>query len=288
MTEYILETRDIVFKYTGDKVLNEISIKIEKGKKTVFLGENGAGKSTLFLHFNGILKPNKGKVFFKGEEIKYNLTSLMKLRKSVGIVFQDPDTQLFSASVSQEVSFGPMNLGFPREKVEEYVDYALEATGTSFLKDKPTHFLSYGQKKRVTIASIIAMEPEVIIFDEPTNYLDPKHKIQIMDFLDELNKNGTTVILSTHDVDIAYSWADNIFVMKDGNILKEGTPEEIFADLKVLDITNLITPVILDIYNDLKNKGCINPNTPFPRSKAELVECIIRNASYAGINSAGT
>ena len=285
MTEYILETKDLVFKYTGDKVLNEISVQIEKGKKTVFLGENGAGKSTLFLHFNGILKPNKGKIFFKGGEVKYDLASLKKLRKSVGIVFQDPDTQLFSASVYQEVSFGLMNLGFPREKAEKYVDYALEATGTSSLRDKPTHSLSYGQKKRVTIASIIAMEPEVIIFDEPTNYLDPKHKIQIIGFLDELNKNGTTVILSTHDVDIAYPWADNIFVMKDGNILKHGSPEEIFSDLKVLDSTNLISPMILDIYNELKRKGCVSPDIPFPRSKTELVECIIKSACYTGGNS---
>ncbi|OGI28153.1 MAG: energy-coupling factor ABC transporter ATP-binding protein [Candidatus Melainabacteria bacterium RIFOXYA12_FULL_32_12] len=278
MTEYILETKDLIFKYTNDRVLNEISVKIEKGKKTVFLGENGAGKSTLFLHFNGILKPNKGKVFFKGEEVKYDQTSLMKLRKSVGIVFQDPDTQLFSASVTQEVSFGPMNLGFPKEKVEEYVEYALGATGTSFLRDKPTHFLSYGQKKRVTIASIIAMEPEVIIFDEPTNYLDPKHKIQIMDFLTELNKNGTTIILSTHDVDRAYSWADNIFVMKNGNILKEGSPEEIFADSKVLNSTNLTSPMILDIYEELKSKGYIDLQKPFPRNKTELFECIADNA----------
>ncbi|OGH98838.1 MAG: energy-coupling factor ABC transporter ATP-binding protein [Candidatus Melainabacteria bacterium GWF2_32_7] len=276
--EYILEAKDIIFNYAGDvAALKGISVKIEKGKKTVFLGENGAGKSTLFLHFNGILKPNKGKILFKNQEVKYDKKSLTELRKCVGIVFQDPDTQLFSASVSQEVSFGPMNLGFPREKIEQYVNYALEAAGISDLQDKPTHFLSYGQKKRVTIASIIAMEPEVIIFDEPTNYLDPKHKIQIMDFLTELNKNGVTVILSTHDVDIAYAWADNIIVIKDGMLLKEGNPEEIFRDPEVLECANLTSPVILDIYNELTRNNYINKQSFIPRTKTELFELLNAN-----------
>ena len=278
MTEYILEKQDVIFNYTGDvATLKGVSVKIEKGKKTVFLGENGAGKSTLFLHFNGILRPHKGKILFKNQEIKYDKNSLTTLRKSVGIVFQDPDTQLFSASVFQEVSFGPMNLGLSREKVEKYANYALEATGILDLKDKPTHFLSYGQKKRVTIASIIAMVPEVIIFDEPTNYLDPKHKIQIMNFLSELNKQGTTVILSTHDVDIAYEWADNIIIMKEGRILKEGSPEEIFADLQLLECANLTLPVISDIYNNLKKNNFVDHNSPIPRSKTELIELINAN-----------
>ncbi|EKE04016.1 MAG: hypothetical protein ACD_20C00118G0006 [uncultured bacterium] len=275
MTEHILEAQNIVFNYTGGiAALKNISVKIPKGKKVVFLGENGAGKSTLFLHFNGILKPNKGKILFKNQEVKYDKKSLTALRKCVGIVFQDPDTQLFSASVSQEVSFGPMNLGFPREKIEKYVNYALEAAGISDLQDLPTHFLSYGQKKRVTIASIIAMEPEVIIFDEPTNYLDPKHKIQIMDFLTDLNKNSTTVILSTHDVDIAYAWADHIIVIKDGMVLQEGTPKEIFTNTSLIQDANLTTPVILDIYNELKRNNHINSDSATPRTKAELLELI--------------
>jgi cobalt/nickel transport system ATP-binding protein len=278
MLEYIFETQDIMFNYTGDKAtLNGVSIKIEKGKKTVFLGENGAGKSTLFLHFNGILKPSKGKILFKNQEIKYDKKSLTELRKCVGIVFQDPDTQLFSASVFQEVSFGPINLGFSREKVVKYSNYALEATGIMDLKDKPTHFLSYGQKKRVTIASIIAMLPEVIIFDEPTNYLDPKHKIQIMNFLSELNRHGTTVILSTHNVDIAYEWADNIIIMKEGMILKEGTPEELFTNPSVLESANLTLPVILDLYNNLKDNKYLSETSVLPRSKQELFDLLKKN-----------
>lgn len=279
MTEFILEAKDLVFNYPGDTLaLNGISVKIPKGEKTVFLGGNGAGKTTLFLHFNGVLKPHKGKVYFKNEELKYDQKSLNALRKCVGIVFQDPDTQLFSTSVCQEISFGPINLGFPEDKVRRYVDYALQATGTVDLKDKPTQFLSYGEKRKVTIASIIAMVPEVIIFDEPTNYIDPKHKIQIMNFLTDLNKSGITIILSTHNVDIAYSWADNVIVMQDGLLLKEGKPDEIFSNIEVLKSANLTEPIILEIFNELKLSKLIKNDTPLPKDKEELINIIRSNA----------
>lgn len=275
MPEHILEANNLVFSYDSNNIiLKDISVKIEKGKKTVFLGENGAGKSTLFLHFNGILKPTKGKILYKGKEVKYNQADLMHLRKNVGIVFQDPETQLFSASVSQEVSFGPLNLGFDKEKVEKLVEQALETTGITLLRDEPTHFLSYGQKKRVTIASIISMEPETIIFDEPTCYLDPKHKLQLIEFLNELSKNGTTIVLSTHDVDFAYHWADYIIVMKNGAVIKEGKPEEIFRDLEIMEKTNLSMPTVLELHDQLKSCGFIDDNLPLPKDKNELLDLI--------------
>ena len=234
--EYIIETMNLNYKYQdGTKALNNISLKIEKGKKITFLGVNGSGKSTLFLNFNGVLKPSSGTVFYKGNEIKYKAVSLNALRKNVGIVFQDPDNQLFSASVYQEVSFGPMNLKFEEAEVRHRVDDALINTGMIQFKDKAVHFLSYGQKKRVAIADIIAMNPEIIILDEPTSSLDPKHSKQIIEIFDELNKKGMTVILSTHDVDLAYTWSDYIFVMKEGKIIREGTPYEIFSDNELID-----------------------------------------------------
>lgn len=275
MKDYILKAENVCYYYSdGTFALQSINVNIEKGKKTVFLGSNGAGKSTLFLHMNGILKPSKGKIFFNNKEIDYSRKGLTDLRKNVGIVFQDPDSQLFSASVLQEVSFGPMNLGLSKEQVEERVHKALEATGITELKDKPTHFLSYGQKKRVTIADIVAMEPEVIIFDEPTEFLDPKHKAQIISLLEEINKKGKTVILSTHDVDMAYTWADHVIVMKHGQVLKEGTPEEIFSDKQVLIEADLVSPWILEIYNLLRNEVDEDKNICAPRTKEELVNFI--------------
>lgn len=275
MRQNILETKDLFFEYSGSGfALNGISTSIEQGKKTVFLGGNGAGKTTLFLHLNGILKPSKGKVLFRGEEIKYDQRNLINLRKSVGIVFQDPETQLFSAKVFQEISFGPINLGFDKSKVERYVDYALAACGIIDLKDKPTQFLSYGEKKKVTIASILSMMPEVIIFDEPNNYLDPKHRVQIIDFLSSLNERGTTIILSTHDVDLAYAWADKVIVMNAGTILKEGSSIELFADKDLLETSNLTIPWVLETYFELKNNKMVDPACPIPRNKTELFQLI--------------
>lgn len=275
MNDYIMEVKNVSFKYPGAcMALDNLSINIRRGKKTVFMGENGSGKSTLFLHLNGILKPCKGELLFNSLPIKYDKQSLNNLRKNVGIIFQDPDSQLFSASVIQEVSFGPLNIGMSKEEVKKNINYALETTGIIDLKDTPTHFLSYGQKKRVSISSIIAMKPKVIIFDEPTTYLDPKHKQQIMEFLTELNKNGTTIILSSHDVNLAYSWADHIVVMKNGSILKEGLPEEIFLDSSLLNKANLICPIIIEVYNKLKAKNLLTNTSILPKSTTELVNII--------------
>ncbi|HBE78412.1 MAG TPA: energy-coupling factor ABC transporter ATP-binding protein [Firmicutes bacterium] len=275
MTPYILETQDLEFKYDdGTFALKGISLKIEKGKKVAVLGSNGAGKSTLFLNFNGILKPTKGKLLFKNKEVKYNHASLFELRKSIGIVFQDPETQLFSSSVYQEVSFGPMNLKLSKNEVIERVEKALQDTGVSHLRKKPPHFLSYGQKKRVSIADILVMEPEVIIFDEPTACLDPKHTLQIMKLFDTVRQKGTTVIMSTHDVETAYSWAEQILVMKDGLLVKEGAPEDIFRDEELLNNADLVKPFVLETYDELVKTGIINSETITPRNKNDLFALI--------------
>lgn len=277
MEKYILETVNLNFHYQdGTKALNNVSLKLEKGKKISFLGVNGSGKSTLFLNFNGILKPSSGKVLYKGNEIKYNQKSLHALRKDVGIVFQDPDNQLFSANVYQEVSFGPMNLKLNEGEVRRRVDEALVNTGMIEFKDKAVHFLSYGQKKRVAIADIIAMKPEVIIFDEPTSSLDPLHSKQIVQIFDKLNEDGMTVILSTHDVELAYSWSDYIIVMKDGEIVKEGTPYAIFSDDELIFNSYLEKPLILEIYEVLCKNGDLgleHHNTA-PRNKEDLFKIL--------------
>ena len=279
MSEYIIEAQNIVYQYPdGTKALKGITMKIEKGKKIAILGSNGAGKSTLFLHLNGILKPSKGKIFFKEKEVKYNHSALMELRKNVGIVFQDPETQLFSASVYGEVSFGAINLKLSENVVRDRVDKALLDTGVYHLKDKATHFLSYGQKKRVSIADILVMGPEVVIFDEPTASLDPKHTLRILDLFDDINKQGTTIILSTHDVDAAYGWADYFFIMKDGVVVKEGLPEEVFQDDELLDSTELVKPYVLEIFNELQKAGYIPDDSVLPKGKEELLRMIRQNS----------
>lgn len=275
MAEFILEAEDIEYKYPdGTRALGNLTLSVEKGSKVAFLGPNGAGKTTLFLHFNGILRPSRGRVRFAGRDVRYDHASLMDLRGSVGIVFQDPDTQLFSASVMQEVSFGPMNMGLPREQVLQRVHGAMEATGISRLKNRPTHFLSEGQKKRVSIADILAMNPPVIIFDEPTASLDPRHRRQVVELLDALHRDGKTVIMSTHDVDLAYFWADYVYVMIDGAVAGEGPPEKVFQDEGLISGAGLDKPWLIEIYCELKKKGWLAEGTPAPRAKSELFKII--------------
>lgn len=275
MSKTILEAENLSFRYPdGTKALDGLSIQIEKGKKIAILGANGAGKSTLFLHFNGILKPENGEIKFEGKKISYTKKKLKNLRKNVGIIFQDPDMQLFSSSVYQEISFGPLNLGLSEEKAAERVEEAMRVMDIYDIRDKPTHLLSYGQKKRISIADILAMKPEVIIFDEPTVWLDPRHSQEILEFIDQINRSGTTVILSTHDVDIAYKWADYIYVFSEGKIIGEGNAEEIFRNTPLLEESDLIKPWIIEVYEELIKKDKVSPKKAVPKSKEELFRLI--------------
>lgn len=278
--EPILEAKNVSFSYVdGTQALVNVSLSIPRGKKIAFLGPNGAGKTTLLLHFNGLMKPDRGKIFFNSQEVTYEHRALLQLRRKIGIVFQDPDTQLFSSSVKQEISFGPLNLGLSKDDVLERVQSAMEATGILDLQDKPTHFLSYGQKKRVAIADILAMRPEVMICDEPTAWLDQKHAAQIVRILDEINGNGVTVIISTHDVDLAYSWADYVFVMKAGTLIGEGTPEDVFFDDDLLAEAELEKPWIIVVYEELLARGLVSGSMR-PKSKDDLFWCIDQKHGY--------
>jgi cobalt/nickel transport system ATP-binding protein len=239
----ILETRDLKYSYPdGTVALNGINFKAEKGEMIAILGPNGAGKSTTFLHFNGILKPSNGSVILKGEPIKYDNKSLLNVRKTVGIVFQNPDDQLFAPTVEQDVAFGPMNLGLSKEEIEKRVKDSLKAVSMEGFERKPPHHLSGGQKKRIAIAGILAMNPEIIVLDEPTSGLDPMGASQIMKLLYELNRQGITIIISTHDVDLVPIYANKVYLLNEGKIIKGGTPREIFSDSETVRSANLRLP----------------------------------------------
>lgn len=200
---------------------------------------------------NGIRKPNKGSISIDGDLISYNRNGLKKLRQQVGIVFQNPDNQLFSADVFQEISFGPMNLGWDKEKVREEVNNVMDSLQIQYLAKRPTHFLSGGQKKQVAIADVLAMEPSVILFDEPTAALDGFHSKLVNDLIDELCDRGITVVQATHDSDYAMAWADKIVVMKEGRILIKDKPQVVFEDKDVCENACLAIPHVLMIYKCL-------------------------------------
>lgn len=286
MNDVIIKAEDLWFSYEGEDAhaLKGLSLEIRKGKKVVLMGANGAGKSTFFLCCNGIYRPQKGTLYFDGAPLAYDRKSLLKLRGRVGIVFQDPENQLFSASVYQEISFGILNLGVPeaqaKKEVEQVIDY-LEITP---FRHKPTHALSGGQKKQVSIADILVMHPEVIFFDEPAAALDPKHARMVRRTLDQLSAEGITVVVSTHDVDFACDWADDVFLFQDGRVLMAGTPEEIFANRTVLCQTNLEQPAVLKLFESLCKKGILKAGLPFPRNLHQLENYIagIENPVYVG------
>lgn len=270
--EIILEADNLFYSYDDEKShsLNGLSLKIKKGHKIAFMGANGSGKSTFFLCCNGIHRPTSGTLFFHGEPVDYSRKGLLDLRSKVGIVFQDPDNQLFSASVYQEISFGVLNLGLSEDKAAERVEQVIAELEITPFRHKPTHALSGGQKKQVSIADILVMNPEIIIFDEPAAALDPKHTLLVNKIVDQLTERGITVLMSTHDVDYAFSWADDVILLKDGKVLIQGTPEQVFANRSALEATNLKQPACLELFESLCRKGILKTSLPVPRDLKQL------------------
>lgn len=252
----MLEVQNIKYSYNNDyQALKGVSLKIEKGEMVALLGKNGAGKSTLFLHLNGIYEPDEGKVFIDGEELKYDKKSLLKFRQKVGIVFQNPDDQIFAPTVEEDVAFGPLNLGLSMEEVQDRVEEALARVGmTGFEKTAP-HHLSGGQKKRVAIAGILAMKPEIMVLDEPTAGLDPQGVTNLVKLLKELNDEGITIIISTHEVDLVPQYANRVFVLVDGNLIAKGTPKEIFSQPDILEKANLKIPIVTELFQLIEQDG---------------------------------
>lgn len=252
----MLKLENICFSYEKqNKILKNISLDIKKGAKTVFLGENGSGKSTLFFLLNGLLKPDSGEIYFNGEKLKYKKKDLENLRKKVGIVFQDPEVQIFAPTVYQEMAYGLQNLDYSNEKIEQKISEISAELNMKKLLEKPCHHLSYGQKKRVTIASILAMEPEILVLDEPTAWLDFKNIKKTLEMIKKLCKRGKTLVISTHDIDFAYEVADYIYILNEGKIVKQGTRYEIFEDFNFLKKLNLDVPKILKVKEFLKQKN---------------------------------
>jgi cobalt transport protein ATP-binding subunit len=218
------------------------------------IGSNGAGKSTLFKHLNGIFQPSSGSVLVRGEPITKE--NRKEIRKFIGLVFQNPDDQIFSPTVEQDIAFGPTNLGLDEETISHRVHEALRVVGIEYLASRVPHHLSGGEKKRVAIAGVIAMEPEVLVLDEPTAGLDPKGVADLNEFINSLSsKYGMTVIFSTHDVALVPEVADFIYVMDKGRIIAAGTVEEIFLQPDMLKSVRLDVPVLPRLLRSLQENG---------------------------------
>jgi cobalt/nickel transport system ATP-binding protein len=261
----IIETKNVTYEYPdGTKALEDVNFNAEEGKIVALLGPNGAGKSTLFLHFNGILRPTKGSLVVDGESLRYEKKDLLRIRQKVGIVFQNPDDQLFAPTVLEDVAFGPMNMGLSNEEVEHRVKEALDRVGMEGYEKKAPHHLSGGQKKRVAIAGILAMKPKIMVLDEPTSGLDPKGASQILKLLYQLNSEGMTIVISTHDVDLVPIYASKVYIISQGKIIKEGNPQEVFEDVDTIRGANLRLPRIAHLMEILKKEDKLPFDKPYP------------------------
>lgn len=276
---WVIEAQDVSFTYEGneEKALDGLELKIRRGSRVAFMGGNGSGKSTFFLCLNGIRKPDSGRICIDGKPIEYTRKGLLDVRGKVGIVFQEPDNQLFSASVYEEISFGILNLGADEETARREVEQVIGELEITPFKDRPAHALSGGQKKQVAIADILVMHPEIMILDEPAAALDPAHTRKVHQIVDRLTGKGITVLMATHDMDYAYRWADEIVLMHEGRVLRQGTPEAVCSDRAALREAGLEPPSVLRLWEFLQDKGMISRTDRHPRSTDELIRMLERD-----------
>lgn len=265
MQEELLRMEQVSYRYPGEKTdaLRNCSLTIRQKEKIAVLGGNGAGKSTLFLLANGVIRPGKGTISFCGKVVKTE-RDLCALRRGAGLVFQDPDVQILAGTVWEEVAFGPVNLGFAPEKIQTAVQEALNALNLQDYAERAPQYLSGGEKKRVTIADVLAMHPLLMLLDEPASSLDPQGRRELENRLDMLHHAGMALLVATHNLDFAWRWADRILVFREGQLAADGAPEDIFADEALLKACGLEKPILYRVGEILG----IDP----PRSMEELGE----------------
>ncbi len=267
-----LQAIDHVFA-DGSTGLRSCSLALARGRRHALLGANGAGKTTLLQHLNGLLRPSAGRLLLDGRPVDYRRAGLADLRRRVGLVFQNPDRQLFSAQVEEDVSFGPLNLGLDAATVRARVAAALDAVGMREYAQRPVHHLSFGQKKRVCIAGVLAMEPEVLLLDEPMAGLDAPMQAELAQLLDSLAARGVTVLLSTHDIDFAYGWADDLHLMVAGRCIASGPAPAVVAQAGLLHASGQRLPLALALHAHLVARGVL-PCGAAPRTVEAVLDAL--------------
>ena len=258
--ENIIDIQNLIFEYGAvseeempKRAVDQVSLKIHKGSFTAVIGSNGSGKSTLAKNINALLLPTSGAVYIKGMDTRV-MEYLWDIRQSAGMVFQNPDNQLVSSVVEDDVAFGPENLGVEPLEIRRRVDEALKSVNMYDERKSGPHLLSGGQKQRIAIAGVVAMRPDVIIFDEPTAMLDPKGRKEVMTIIKTLNSEGITVVLITHFMDEA-SLADYIYIMDKGKVALKGSPGEVFSRVEEIRSYDLDVPLAVMVAEGLREKG---------------------------------
>ncbi len=262
--EEIIRFEKISYRYEEDRIaLNNVSVTLYDSQRVAVLGNNGAGKSTFFLCCNGIVKPKQGRMFLNKQEIGSTKKDNILLRQTVGIVFQDPDSQIIAGTVEAEISFGPMNLRLPEAMVRSQVEDAIEKMRLEGMRTRAPHYLSGGEKKRVSIADVLAMNPRLLLFDEPASSLDPENTLLLERNLEMLREKGLGLVIATHDVDFAWRWADRILVFHAGELVADSDPETVFCDEALLKQCGLVQPTLFQV-------GKIYQIDPLPKVISDL------------------
>ena len=265
----VIDVKDLEYTYAGGiKALSGISFSVFEGECLGILGPNGAGKSTLILLLAGLLRPDNGWVKVFGMET--NSKEFENIRSSIGVVFQDPEDQLFNNTVFDDVAYGPRSLGMDEEEVKKIVGEALDIMGISRLADRPSHRLSYGEKKKVAIATALVLKPKILLLDEPTANLDPKSKNDLLALLKEINREGTTIVLTTHDVEILPDFIEKVILMNGGRILGSGYTREILLEERLLQEVSMEPPLLVKLFTKLKSKGIVQ-KIPLTIEEAEKI-----------------
>jgi cobalt/nickel transport system ATP-binding protein len=274
MSNYLLEMQGVEYTYpmAEQAAVKNLSFRLPRGRKTALIGQNGCGKSTLFLLADGLCRPQQGVILLDGVPLKFDRQTLNRWRQRVGLVFQDPEQQLVAPTVESDISYGLCNQNLPTAEVAERVQQTLADFQLTELARRPLHHLSLGQKKRVSIAGVMTLCPDLVLLDEPTAYLDPVQTKNLLLELDNIARSGTTLLIATHDLDFVYQWADWVLVMQQGSLLLEGETLTVFEKLKKLPDFELGMPLLWQMWQILPPR--IRENHVAPRSIAELTKLV--------------
>lgn len=249
----MISIKDLHFTYPGGALaIDGVSLDVESGSFLAVMGANGSGKSTLLKHINGLLEPQAGSVSVDG--VTVGKKTFEEVNRTVGFVFQDPNDQIFAPTVREDICYGPRNMGLSEEETNRRVELAASQVGIGDLLERPIHHLSYGQKKRLSIAGVLAMEPRVLVLDEPTASLDPMGEKRLMRLLLELNRQGMTIIMATHDVDLVPLYAQRVCLLRSGRVAVQGGLREVFSDQEIIERCHLRLPRIsylFDMFPDI-------------------------------------
>jgi cobalt/nickel transport system ATP-binding protein len=271
----ILEARNVSFAYGAHKwAIRDLNIVLPEPRRVCLLGANGVGKSTLMLLINGTHQPQEGELLVLGAPIDYSRGGLHQLRRQVAIVLQDPDDQLFGATVEQDVAFGPLNNGLTSDEARALVHTTLDRLGIAHLADRPIHELSLGEKRRVALAGVLVLRPQIVLLDEPTAGLDFDGITAMLDLLNGLHRAGTTLIISTHDTELAYGWAEEAWVLGDGRVMAQGPVSQVLHDRATLQHAHLQVPLPVEIGQALQGAYPELAGRPLPQTRDALVALI--------------